>query len=204
MYKSDKKIIGILGGIGSGKSSVADIFGDLGCAVINADTLAHQELAREKVKSELVELFGSEILADDSSLDKKSLAEKVFDDQSKLEKLNKIIHPRVLKRTETLIEKYKGQNEVKAIVLDMPLLLEVGWDKRCDYLVFIDADREIRLKRIRKSGKIDETSLKNRENFQILLDKKASMADYIIDNNSDFSALVRQVTEIFTKIIRNG
>lgn len=204
MYKSDKKIIGILGGIGSGKSSVADIFGDLGCAVINADTLAHQELAREKVKSELVELFGSEILADDSSLDKKSLAEKVFDDQSKLEKLNKIIHPRVLKRTETLIEKYKGQNEVKAIVLDMPLLLEVGWDKRCDYLVFIDADREIRLKRIRKSGKIDETSLKNRENFQILLDKKASIADYIIDNNSGFSALVRQVTEIFTKIIRNG
>jgi dephospho-CoA kinase len=89
-------------------------------------------------------------------------------------------------------------------VLDMPLLVEVGWDKRCDRLIFVDCDRKKRLKRAKKMGLFDENQLKVRENFQISLDKKVSIADNIIDNNSGFSALARQVADIFSYIFNRA
>ena len=101
------------------------------------------------------------------------------------------------------MEKYKQQNHVKAIVLDMPLLVEVDWDKRCDKLIFINCEKKLRLKRAKKLG-FDENQVKIRENFQISLDNKASVADNTIDNNSDFSVLTRQVKDIFSYIVYNG
>jgi dephospho-CoA kinase len=122
---------------------------------------------------------------------------------SPYENLNKIIHPFVLKRAKELIKQYNRQRQVKAIVLDMPLLAEVGWAKRCDRLIFVNCNRQKRVDRAKKMGVFDENQIKIRENFQISLDNKAAIADNVIDNNSDFSTLVRQVAEIFSNIVSN-
>ena len=198
-----KPIIGILGGIGSGKSTVAAEFAELGCKVIDADKIAHKLLDESTVKEKIVDLFGKAILESTGKIDRIKLAKVVFPDADKLSSLTRIIHPLVLKRAEELIEQYNRQNQVKAIVLDMPLLVEVGWAERCDKLIFVDCRQKIRADRAKKLG-FDENQLKIRENFQISLDNKVSLADNTIDNNSDFLALVRQVADIFTYIVDNG
>jgi dephospho-CoA kinase len=199
----EKPIIGILGGIGSGKSTVAAEFAKLGCKVIDADKIAHELLDSKSVKEEIVGLFGEAVLDSSGRIEHKKLAGVVFASGDKLDSLNGVIHPLVLARAQELIEQYNQQNQVKAIVLDMPLLVEVGWAKRCDRLIFVDCEQKIRAERAKKED-FDENQIKIRENFQISLDNKASVADNMVDNNSDFSALVRQVADIFSDTINNG
>jgi len=231
-----KPIIGILGGIGSGKSTVAAEFAKLGCKVIDADKIAHELLLyKTAVKEKVVGLFGQTILDPAGKIDREKLAEVVFADarnqkseirsqkseagsqkseagsqksevgslSSALCLLSSVLHPLVLQRAEELIEQYNRQNQVKAIVLDMPLLVEVGWDKRCDRLIFIDCEQKLRLDRAKKMG-FDKNQVKIRENFQISLDNKTNVADNTINNNSDFSALAKQVTDIFSYVVDNG
>ncbi|MHC4708670.1 MAG: dephospho-CoA kinase [Planctomycetota bacterium] len=184
-----KPIVGILGGVGSGKSTVAAEFGGLGCSVIDADKIAHELLEQSDVEREVVSTFGERILDSEGRIDRKKLGDVVFSDGGKLSALNKIIHPLVLAQAERLIEQYNQENQVKAIVLDMPLLMEVGWDQRCDKLVFVDCRREIRVDRAKKIGIMSKNQLRIRENFQISVDRKESIADNTVDNNSGFSGL---------------
>jgi dephospho-CoA kinase len=200
---AEKPVIGILGGIGSGKSTIAAEFAKLGCKVIDADKIAHELLDESSIKEKLLDFFGRSILDSSGKIDPRKLAEIVFTDQKKIVSLNSIIHPLVLQRTQELIELYKNQNQVKAIVLDMPLLVEVGWHKRCDKLIFVKCEQKLRLERAKKLG-FDENHVKIRENFQISLDNKASLADNTIENNSDLSAIANQVTGIFSYIVNNG
>ena len=196
-----KPIIGILGGICSGKSTVAAEFAKLGCKVIDADKIVHNLLDKEDIKGRITELFGGSVTEPSGKIDSRKLADIVFADTEKLSLLNEIIHPLVLSRAEQLIKKYNDQNQVKAIVLDMPLLVEVGWDKRCDRIIFVNCERQNRVNRAEKLGVFEENQLKIRENFQISLDKKVAIADNSIDNNFCFSALAKQVTEIFSCIM---
>jgi len=200
----EKPIIGILGGVGSGKSTVAEEFVKLGCKKIDADKIAHELLDEPVVKEQVVSSLGKAILDSAGKIDRKKLADIAFVDGNKLSALNKIIHPYVLERAEELIKQYSRQNQVRAIVLDMPLLVEVGWDKRCDRLIFVDCKRQLRADRAKKMGFFNENQHKIRENFQISLDNKHNIADNIIDNNSGFSALAEQVTNIFSHIVDNG
>ena len=199
----NKPIIGIVGGICSGKSTVANEFAKLGCKVIDADKIAHELLQNKDVKEEIVNLFGQNILNSTGKIEHQKLADVVFADTEKLSSLNKIIHPLILKGAEELIKQYNSQISVKAIVLDMPLLIEVGWAKRCDRLIFIDCEQKKRIDRAKKMGIFNENQIKIRENFQISLDNKANIADNVVDNNSDFSTMVRQVADIFSYIVND-
>jgi dephospho-CoA kinase len=199
-----KPIIGILGGICSGKSAVASELGKLGCEIIDADKIAHELLDEPAIKRKMVSSFGQDILDSAGKIDRSKLADIVFADARKLSSINRIVHPPVLARIERLIEQYNGEPAVRAIVLDMPLLVEVSWAKRCDRLVFVDCKWQIRAERAKKVGLFDENQLKIRENLQISLDKKVDIADNIIDNNSGFQALARQVADIFSNIMDNG
>lgn len=198
-----KPIIGILGGIGSGKSTVAAEFAKLGCKVIDADKIAHELLEREAVKKKIISAFGKGILDSAGKVDHKKLADVVFTDADKLSQLNNIVHPLVLAGAEQLIERYNRQNQVKAIVLDMPLLVEVGWAKRCDRLIFVDCKPQLRADRAKKMGIFNKNQLRIRENLQISVDSKAGLADNIIENNFSFSALARQVADIFSYVVDN-
>jgi len=198
-----KPIIGILGGIGSGKSTVAEELAKLGCKVIDADKIGHKALDKKDVRQKIIGLFGEGILGPSGRIDRRKLSDIVFADADKLLSLNRMIHPVILKRTDELIKRYSRQNRVKAIVLDMPLLVEVGWAKRCDKLIFVGCKRRLRVDRAKKMG-FDENQIKIREKFQISLDNKVDIADNLIDNNSDFTALVRQVSDTLSHIVDNG
>jgi len=199
-----KPLIGILGGIGSGKSTVAAEFAKLKCKVIDADKIAHTLLDTKTIRDRIVSCFGEAVLNAAGKIDRNKLADTVFTDADNLSTLNKIVHPVVLARVEQLIEQYDRQNQVKAIVLDMPLLVEVGWDKRCDRLIFVDCKPRLRADRAKKMGIFNENQLRIRENFQISVDSKAKLTDNIIDNNiSGLSGLVRQVADIFSYIVND-
>jgi len=193
-----------LGGMCSGKSMVAAEFGKLGCAVIDADEIAHELLGERDVREKVVAAFGEGILDEAGEISRDRLADAVFSDAEKLMRLVVLLHPPVLERVEGLIEGYKSDSRVRGIVLDMPLLLEIGWEKRCDRLIFVDCDEEKRRERARKMGLSGKNQLKVRENFQISLDKKRLVADNTLDNNSGFSELSKQVAEIFSNIVNNG
>jgi len=200
--KNNKPIIGIVGGIASGKSAVAARFGQLGCAVIDADALAREALDREPIRQAVVARFGAGILDGVGRIDRRALAKIVFADAAELEALNRMVHPYVLQRTEELIAQHRADPAIRAVVLDMPLLFEVGWADRCDRIVFVQCDPARRIERARRERGLDEQDVKNRENFQISLDTKAALADNTIDNNSDFSALVRQIDLIFSEMTK--
>ena len=176
----------------------------LGCACIDADEIAHRLLNEPGIREQIVEFFGGGVLGIDGKVDHHKLAREAFTDAEKIEKLNSIVHPMVLSEVEKKIEEIQKKSEAKAIVLDMPLLGEVGWDKRCDVLIFVECDEKKRLERAEKNGFLGPDELKKRENFQISLDSKAVIAENTIDNNSDLSELARQVAEIFPEILRNG
>ncbi len=201
--ENPRKIIGITGGIGSGKSSVAAEFARLGCAVIDADAIVSRLLEDENVISSLKNALGEEITGDDGKIDRHSMAGIVFKSKKNVELTNSIIHPLVLEQTEKLIKKYNHCENVKAIVLDMPLLVEVGWDKKCDKLIFIDSTEANRAARAAQKSLKTEKNLKNRQKFQISLDTKAEIAHYTINNNSDLQALADQVVRIFSIIMNN-
>jgi len=178
---------------------VAMEFGKLGCAVIHADRIAHQILQRPDVRQKVVQVAGKAILEPDGRIDRSRVAAIVFDDPRKVAAINEIIHPLVLSEVERLMRYYQDTTDVAAIVLDIPLLLEVGWTDRCDRLVFVACDMAARLARTT----LTVEQILAREYFQISLDKKAAAADNRIENNSDFSTLVRQTAAIFSSVMKN-
>jgi len=199
--KPKKPILGIIGGIGAGKSAVAQEFGKRGCAVIDADKLAHEVLQETDTVQAVVTRWGRELVNEQGQIDRGQLARRVFADAHALVDLNALIHPSVLQKTETLLEQYQADPHVSAIVLDMPLLLEVGWDARCDRIIFVKCDAPRRRDRMEQKWGNQAANVVSREKNQISLDRKESRADNVIINNSDFATLVKQVTEIFTDMI---
>jgi len=204
MNRQDTKpVIGIIGGMCAGKTTVAGQFAKLGCAVIDADEIVHQLLEEKNIRAKVVRLFGKDVIDEKGRINRPDIANRVFGDANKLKALTGILYPPVLARVEELITRLQGQPKVKAIILDMPLLLEIGWEKRCDYVIFIDCKPLIRLERAKKMGVFDADQLKIRENLQISLDKKKLIADNIVDNNSDLSGLSKQIASIFSSIMGN-
>ncbi len=193
-------VVGILGGIGSGKSTVAAEFGRLGCAVVQADVIAHEVLQRPDIREQVVRLLGGTVLDVHGQIDRKRVAAIVFADPEKLAGLNRIIHPPVMAEVERRLRAYQQDSRVPAVVLDVPLLVEVGWADRCDRLIFVACDLKARLTRSRT---LTLEEIQARENFQISLDKKANLADNTIQNDSDLSALAGQIATIFSSIVSN-
>ena len=201
---SEKPVIGIVGGIGSGKSTVARLFIEHGCAVIDADVLAHEVLAKPEMITKVVERFSPEVLNDSGQINRRALAGQVFDSPEAIKFLNDLIHPGVLKKCRNLINQYQNDETVTGIVLDMPLLVEVGWEKKCDFLVFVGCQEEKKIERALKNGKMNIKQLKKREKFQISLDKKRQIAHYSVYNNSDESDIAEQIAQIFSSITKSS
>ena len=194
-----KAIIGLMGGVGSGKSCVAGEFLRLGCGVVDADRVGHDLLGAGHIKDKIREVFGEGVFGADGEVDRGALSEIVFHSEENVARINNILHPEILVKCEQLIDDL-SITAAKAIILDMPLLVEVGWDKRCDFLVFIDCPEQIRAQRAEKKGTDTKKNLKKRENFQISLDTKAKIAHYTLNNHSDRQALASQVDRIFSII----
>ncbi len=181
---------------------VADQFARLGCVVINADRLNHEVLARPEVIQQLVEWWGAAILDEVGVLSRRAVGRIVFDDPEQLKRLTSLVHPLVIVREKELLATYQGQCDVRGIVLDVPLLYEVGQDRWCDAVVFVSTEASIRLERVARERGWTSGQLKKVENSQIALDKKAQAADYTVYNNSDISSVRVQVERIFKQLSR--
>lgn len=210
MTKAGKPIIGIAGGIGSGKSTVAAILCDLGAKVIDADRINHEELDSPGVLETLVGWWGEAVLAPGSGgsgstvrrgANRSAIREIVRENPAELGRLERLVHPRIARRSEELLAAYDRDPEVRAIVWDAPLLYEVGLAERCDCVVFVNADEPTRLKRVRQTRGWDLEDLRRLQASQKPLDFKRNRADYTVENNSDTDDLRRQVERVFSRIL---
>lgn len=196
-----KPVVGLAGGIGAGKSEVGQILAALGAAIISSDQLNRQELENNEVKQVLVRWWGPRVLSSDGSVDRKVVSEIVFADETQKSRLEALTHPRIAQRRQRLMEQYSQDSAIPLIVIDSPLLFETHLDRLCDRIIFVDADRAVRLERVRTTRGWSADELDRREKMQQPLEFKRARADHICTNNSDVGALRQQVKAIFSRIV---
>lgn len=192
-------VIGIAGGIGSGKSAVASLLAEFGCVVIDSDAEAKAALRRAEVIRALRQWWGESVLDASGAIDRKAVAKIVFADESQRLRLEGLIHPLIARSRIEQIERARREGRPGAVI-DAPLLFEAGLDAECDAVFFVDCPFEVRLSRVEASRGWEESELRRREKAQIPLEEKRRKADYVVVNTGDLSALRRQVTQIFTLI----
>ncbi|MBC6747130.1 dephospho-CoA kinase [Corynebacterium sp. LK19] len=191
--------VGLTGGMGSGKSTVARRFAELGAAIIDADQIARDVVEPgEPALAELAEAFGEGILLDDGSLNRGELAKRAFVSAEKTELLNSITHPRIEQRTE---EQFNAAGDA-IIVFDSPLLIEMGQSEAQDLVVVVHTPVEVRLDRLVESRGVDREDAKQRIAKQISDDKRLQFADVVLENSGTEEDLVRQVDRIWERIIQ--
>lgn len=192
-------IIGIVGGICAGKTVVAHEFTVLGARHFDADKVSHRLLTKPSVAEDLTAIFGREILSPEGAIDRKKLAEIVFQEgpqaAAALRRLESVLHPLVL--VEFYAEARQAAREgIPALVLDAPLLLEAKWAKLCHRLICVDASPAVRAERARFRG-FDAESLARRERRQKSLEFKRLRADFMIDNAASREQVQAQVERIW-------
>jgi dephospho-CoA kinase len=198
---SGKPIIGIAGGIGSGKSFVAGLFAELGCAILDSDAHVRQAYGDPQVLAALRQWWGDEVLRPDGSVDRSRIAGRVFHDPRERKRLEGLLHPMVARLREREMEKLALNPGVVAFVWDTPLLFEAGLNSRCDAVAFVDTPLELRLRRVSRSRGWDEAELQKREKLQWPLDRKREISDYIIENTADVGVVRDQVRDVLSRIL---
>ncbi len=192
-----KPVIALAGGVASGKSEVGRAFERRGAVVVDADVEGHAVLLDPTVRDEITHEFGPEVLAEDGEIDRRKLASKVFGDAGKVATLNAITHPRIRQRTNAKIEAGLNDPGVKAVVLDISLLLESGaYQGKYSLLLFVEASKASRASRAAGRGWA-EGEVERRQARQLNLEEKRRLADVVIDNNGSLADLDRQVEKIW-------
>jgi len=194
-------IIGLAGGIASGKSTVASAFAELGARVIDADRLNHEVLDMPEVQAVLRRWWGDGVVTPTGRTDRQTLRRIVREEPEHLRRLEGLVHPRIAERTDALIASWRNDPDVKAIVWDAPLLFELGLDRRCDCIVFVEADADVRRKRLEQKRGWAAEDMEWMEKRQKSLDFKKARADYIIENNSSEESLRSRARELFSRIL---
>lgn len=189
--------IGLTGGVGSGKSTVADLFARHGALVIDADAVAREVVEPgAPALDEIVEAFGPTVLGDDGSLDRPALAAIVFSDPQARARLNAITHPRIGARTAQLMAAAEPD---QVIVHDVPLLVENGLAPAYDLVVVVEASENVRLARLLRRG-MSHNDARRRMAAQATDAERRDVADVVIANNGDLASLAAQVAAVWRQI----
>jgi dephospho-CoA kinase len=200
-------VIGIVGGIASGKSAIASQFQTLGAEVIDADQLGHEVLDDPQVITAAVDRWGPEVLDADGRLCRDAIAHHVFPttdnlvgDNKELDFWQRWTHPRIEQRmAERLAQLASRIPPPPGVVIDAALLFEAGWDQKCDSVIFLDVPREIRLQRARSRG-WSESDIASREAAQMSIDEKRQKADFVIDNSVALEETYRSVRDTWIRL----
>jgi dephospho-CoA kinase len=195
-------VFGILGGIGSGKSSVVRHVSDLNLLIIDADRIGHELLLNSDIKAQIRTTFSTAVFDDREAVDRPRLAEIVFgtsvEHQEALKQLEQILHPAIHREIQSQIG--TASRDVDAVVLDAALLLEAGWDAECNWLIFVDTPAEIRKQRVIRNRSWSAEELSRREAMQWTIDAKRDQADFIVDNSGSMDNAAASMYQILTSL----
>ena len=200
------KVVGLCGGSGSGKGTVAKMFSEFDIPSIDTDAVYHDLIAtKSPCLDALVTEFGDEILATDGSLDRRKLSEIVFlgeNSADKRRRLNQISHSFVLERTREILDEYRAQGKHAALV-DAPLLFESGFNKECDLVIAVVASEDTRLARIENRDNISRENAQRRIRTQLPDEYLAANSKYTIKNDGNLSDLKTSVKVIAEQILNS-
>lgn len=197
------KLIGLTGGIATGKSTVSTLLRLSGYPVIDADQVVRQlQAAHSKGLERLTAVFGSGILNADQTLNRQALGSLVFSDQTKLAKLNMIMQPLIREEIWRQVKNYQKQ-QIPYVILDAPLLFEEHYTDECDLVVVVATNHQIQVQRLMKRNGYSQTEAEQRIDSQMPLAKKKQLADIVIDNNGSKEELKRQVAGLIDQMHNN-
>jgi dephospho-CoA kinase len=196
------KVIGLTGGIGSGKSTVSKFLAELGAMVIDADKVGHEVFQPGTDGwNDVVATFGKEIITDTGEIDRKKLGAIVFNNPEALSRLNQIIHPRAYNLAKSRLEEYRRQG-IEVLVLEVILLIEAKWTDLVDEIWVVIASKDVVVKRLKEQRGMSEGEILARIHSQMSKEERTRYADVIINNDGDLEKLKEKVKELWEKIKR--
>ncbi len=194
-------LVGLTGGLASGKSLVSGELARLGAHVIDADLISREVMRPgTEVYKEVVREFGPEYVRPDGTIDRKRLGALVFRDPERLKRLTDITHPAIRRAIEKRISELKRAHRDPLIVVDAALLIETGLYKKMDKVVVVYADEDKRIRRLMERDHIDEEEAKRRMALQMPLGEKLKFADFVVDNNGTIEETLERTREIFRRL----
>ena len=196
--RNPKWVIGLVGGIGSGKSLVANLLAEHGGRIVSGDEAGHDALRQSEIRQRVVERFGRGIVNEFGEIVRRKLAAIVFSNEQARKDLEAIVFPWIERRLEQEIAQAKADSAIRFVIIDAAVMLEADWDHGCDRLIYINVPREIRLQRLVERG-WELSQIEAREKAQWPLEEKASRADAIIDNSGDRAETAGQVQALVKK-----
>lgn len=199
--RRSKPIIGLCGGIGSGKSTVAREFERLGALLIDSDQLNGEVLCRAEVIDTLRRWWGGDVVGPDGGVDRRAVARIVFSDADEKQRLESLVHPLIASLREGKMRSGAGDPKVRAIIVDSPLLFESNLDRSCDAIVYIEVSDARRLERLRDTRGWDSDELRRREQWQTPIAAKKAGAQYTVNNEGSLEQLRSQVRDVFERIL---
>jgi dephospho-CoA kinase len=192
-----KPVLGLVGGIGAGKSTVANALVRHGGKVVAGDPLGHEALERPDILARVTDIWGDRgILTADGKVDRKKFGRIVFPSPVERSRLEHLVHPYIERRIREEIDRAVADPAARFVVLDAAVMLEAGWDGVCDKLIYVDAPRPVRLERVQHQRGWTDQDLANREAVQMPPEKKKERADAVVDNGGPPEATAAQVDEL--------
>jgi len=195
-------VIGVTGSFGTGKSTVARMFGRLGAVVLDADTVSHRLMEPKRLAwRQIVKAFGADILNDDQTVNRRRLAAIVFSDAQRRKELEAVLHPKVLRELRHQVHRLRRSRRTRAVVLDVPLLLEAGGKGLADALVVVTAPPAVQRERLAQKYGWPEDELRARIAAQWDVSAKVALADHVVDNKGSVDATRTQVKRIWSQLL---
>ena len=194
-------VIGIAGGIASGKSTASEIFKRFGAHVKDADLIGHELLKSDKIRDKIVRIFGESVLTQTGDIDRRILGDRIFTDEEARLSLNKLVRPAIRQEIRQKINLKRKENKETVIVVDAALLVDSGPTDLVDCVILVTATTTIRIKRIILRNKISENEAKQRINAQVDDKKQVKWADYILENDGTQLELIKKATELWEAIV---
>jgi dephospho-CoA kinase len=194
--------VGLTGGIASGKTAVSKIFASFGAKVLDADEVAREVLLPgQPAWTKLRQAFGQEFFHPDGTVKRKQLRKLVFADPEKRSQLNAIVHPEVMKEINRRSEIFSSSDQTEVLLVDVPLLLEVGLVNRFDKIVVVYVSESVQISRLLQRDGISEEEAKQALKAQMALSKKVEQADYVIDNSGTLEETQAQVKRVWQELL---